>query len=119
MHGRMVGLQRYRPTSGKRNFVERINTQIFLEAVLAISIRPPIYIKGENQPQHLKRRFFHKNRPILFHINSTGVITLVKQNLLSFSSTEIKSHFLPQSTVSCRTDSRAEVNSNCCHRSDA
>ena len=30
-----------------------------------------------------------KNRPIHFHINNTNVIRLVKQNQLSFSSTEI------------------------------
>ena len=28
----------YRPTSGERNFLERINTPIFLEAVAAIEI---------------------------------------------------------------------------------
>ena len=32
----MVDLERYRATSGEKNFIERIKTPIFLEAVLAI-----------------------------------------------------------------------------------
>ena len=46
----------------------------------------PIQFRGERQSQHLKRWFFLKKRPIHFHINSTSVIRLVKQNKLSFSS---------------------------------
>ena len=42
------------------------------------------------QSQHLKRRFFSKNRPIYFHISCTRVIRLVKLNKLSFSSIQIK-----------------------------
>ena len=38
MHDRIVDLQRYRATSGERNFTERIKASIFLEAVLAIEI---------------------------------------------------------------------------------
>ena len=34
----MVDLQKYRGTFGERNFIERIKTAIFLEAVLAIEI---------------------------------------------------------------------------------
>ena len=51
--------------------------------------RAPIHSRRESQPQHLKRRFFFKNRPIHLHINSTSVIRLVKRNYLSFSSIEI------------------------------
>ena len=43
----------------------------------------------ESQPQHLKRRFFLKKKPIYFRINSTSVIIRVKFNQLGFSSTEI------------------------------
>ena len=53
------------------------------------SVRAPIQIRRESQPQHLKRCFFLKNRPIHFHINSTSVFKPVKQNQLSFSSIEI------------------------------
>ena len=34
----MVDLQRYRATSGKRNFIKQIKVPVFLEAVLAIDI---------------------------------------------------------------------------------
>ena len=34
----MVALLRYRATSGERNFIERIKTPVFLDAVLAIEI---------------------------------------------------------------------------------
>ena len=53
------------------------------------NVRAPIQIRTESQPQHLKRCFFLKNRPIHFHINSTSVFRPVKQNQLSFSSIEI------------------------------
>ena len=42
-----------------------------------------------SQSQYLKRLFFLMNRLIHFHINSTSVIKPVKQNQLSFLSTEI------------------------------
>ena len=45
--------------------------------------------RREGQPQHFKRSFFLKNRPIHFHINNTIVIRPVKQNQLSFPSIEI------------------------------
>ena len=46
------------------------------------SVWAPIQFGSENQPQHLKRWFFLKNRHIHFHINSTSVIRPVKQNQL-------------------------------------
>ena len=49
----------------------------------------PIQYGRESQPQDLKRLFFLKNRPIHFHIHSTSVIRLVRQNQLSFSGIEI------------------------------
>ena len=52
-------------------------------------VTAPIQFRRENQPQHLKRLFFLKNRNINFHINSTSITRLVKQNQMSFSSIEI------------------------------
>ena len=60
-----------------------------------------------------------ENIPIHFHINNTSVVRPVKQNQLSFPSLKSASHFLPQSTVSRRSDSSSEANSSCCHSSDA
>ena len=53
------------------------------------NVRAPIQLRKESQHQHLKIRFFLKNRPMHFHINSTSVIRPVKQKKLSFSSIEI------------------------------
>ena len=53
------------------------------------NIRPPIQFRRASQPQHLRRWFSHKNRPIHSHINSTSVIWPVKLNQLSFFSIEI------------------------------
>ena len=53
------------------------------------NVRAPIQFGRESQPHHLKISFFFKNRLIHFHVNSTSLIRLVKQNQLSFSSPEI------------------------------
>ena len=93
MHDLMVDLQRYRATSEEKKFIERIKDPIFLEVVLATSkrdnVRAPTQLGRESQPQYLKILFFLKNRPIYFHINSTSVIRLVKQNHLRFAIIEI------------------------------
>ena len=73
----------------------------------------------ESQPQHLKRWFFLKKRPIHFHINSTGTIRPFKRNELSFLALKSTSHFLLQSTVSPRSDASSGANSSCCQRSYA
>ena len=65
------------------------------------NVIPPIQFKREAQPQHLKRWFSLKSRPIHFHINRTIVIRPVKQNQLSFPSIEInKPLFTPVYSVS-------------------
>ena len=84
-----------------------------------LNVRTPIQFRREGQPQHFKRLFFLKNRPIHFHINRTIVIRPVKRNQLSFPALKQTSHFLPQSTVSPRSDSSSEANSRCFHSSDA
>ena len=42
------------------------------------NVRVSIQFRRESQPQHLKIKFFLKNRPIQFYFNSTSVIRLVK-----------------------------------------
>ena len=44
------------------------------------NVRAPIQFRRKSQSQHLKRCFFHQNRPMLFKINSCSVFRLVKQN---------------------------------------
>ena len=41
-----------------------------------------IQFRRKRQPQHLKRLFFCKNKPILFHITNTSVIIPIKQHKL-------------------------------------
>ena len=83
------------------------------------NVRALIQFGKESQPQHLKRLFFIKNRPIHFHINSTSVFSQSNETKWVYPALESTSHFLPQCTVSCRWDSSSEANSSCCHRSDA
>ena len=83
------------------------------------AVRAPIQFRRESQYQHLKRWFFFKKRPIHFYINSTSVTRPVKQNQLIFPALKSRSHFLPQSTVSHRSNSSSEANSSYCHTSDA
>ena len=64
--------------------------------------RAPIQFRRKSQPQHLKRWFFLKNRPIHFHINRTTVIRPVKRNQLSFPSIEINKPLL--TPVQCLVD---------------
>ena len=47
---------------------------------------------------------------LLHHLNKTGWV---------FPGLKSTNHFLPQSTVSCRSDSSSEPNSSCCYRPDA
>ena len=88
---------------------ERIKAPIFLHAISAIEKmqEPRPYLK-EGQFRHLKKLFFLKNKPTRFHIKNTRGIGPVKRNKLRFSSVEITCHFLPQSTVSCRSRSRSD-----------
>ena len=119
MQDSMADLYRYRPTSGKRNFIEQIKAE-FLGYRFSNrdNVRAPIQFRRESQPQHLKRWFLLKNRLFHFHISNTSIIRPVKQNQLSFSGLKSTSYFLPQSTVSCRSDSSLEANSSCCYRWD-
>ena len=94
----MVDLQRYRVTSGEKNFKEQIKAAIFLELVLAIEImqEPQSNLEEKVKPSILKDYFFLRADPsIHFHLNSTSVFRLVRQNYLSFPSIKSTSPFLP------------------------
>ena len=84
------------------------------------NVRAPIQFRRIRQPQHLKRWIFlKKNRPFHFHINSTSVKNWPNETSWVFPALKLKSHFLPQSIVSSRSDSSSEDNLSCCHKSDA
>ena len=84
------------------------------------NVRAPIKFRRKSQPQHLKRWFLLKNRPIHF-TSLIPPVLLDQSNKTSwvFPALKSTSYFLPQSTVSCRSDSKSEANSSCCHRSGA
>ena len=77
------------------------------------NVRAPIQFGRERKPQHLHINIFTSLHH--FHINSTSVTRPVKRVFPALKST---SHFLPQYTVSHRSDSGSEANSSCYHRSD-
>ena len=80
------------------------------------NVRAPIQFRTERQPQHLKSWFFLKNGSIHFHINSTSVIRSVKQ--FFFPALKSTDDFLPQSTVSGRSNLILAAISVYCYRSD-
>ena len=67
------------------------------------NVRVPIQFRRERQPQHLKRLLFHKNTPNYFHITSNSVTWPLKQDRLSFFSTEINKP-LPAPRLHCLID---------------
>ena len=82
------------------------------------NLRAPVQFRRVSQPQHLKRRFFLRIDASIFISYSTSVIRPVKSSWV-FPALKSTSHFLPQLTVSRRSDSSSEANSSFCHRSDA
>ena len=69
-------------------------------------------------PSILKDDFSSRTDPYIFTLIEP--VLLNRSNKTSWVSPALKprSHFLPQSTVSYRSDSSSEANSSCCHRSD-
>ena len=62
----MVDLQGYRATSEERNFIERIEFPIFLEAVLAIMKEPQSNLEETINPSILKDDFSSRTDPSFF-----------------------------------------------------
>ena len=83
------------------------------------NVRVPIQFRRESQPYILKDDFSSRTNPSIF--TSIEPLLLDQSNETSwvFPALKSTSHFLPQSTVSCRSDSSSEANSSFCHRSDA
>ena len=64
----MVDLQRYRATSGERNFTEQVKAPIFLEAVIAIETmyEPQSNLEEKVYPNNLKDDFSLRTGPSIF-----------------------------------------------------
>ena len=83
------------------------------------NVTAPIQFGSKSQLQHAKRWIFLKNRPIGFPIIAPVLSHWSNETSWLFPALKPTYHFLPQSRVSCRSDSSSEANSSCCHRSDA
>ena len=93
-HGRLVEMQ----INHRRKKIHRMNQgSNFLKGSFSNrdNVRASIQFRRESQPQHLKRSVFLKSRSIIFHVNRTSVIRLVKRNQLNFPALKSTSHFLP------------------------
>ena len=100
-------------TSSSLNFLDFFHGSDFLRGNFSNreDISPPLHFRWGTKTWHLKKYFF-KQRPICFHINSTRVIRTIKWNKASFPYTEINMPLMSQSTVSRRLDSISEANSS-------
>ena len=86
------------------------------------NVRAPSRFKTKVNPSNLKDKFSSKTDPFTFTSIAPvllDVIRPVKQTSQLFPALKSTNHFLPQSTVSPRSDSISEANCSCCNRSDA
>ena len=75
--------------------------------------------RRERQSQHPKGLSFIKYRLIHFRINSKAVIVSINWKSWVFQALKSTSHFLFQSTVSCRSDSNSGAKTGWCYKLDA
>ena len=83
------------------------------------NVRAPTYFGRESQPQYLKRWYFSsRTNPSIFTSIAPVILDQPNESSWDFPVLKSTSHWLPQSTVSCRSGSKSEAISSCCHRSD-
>ena len=117
-HGRFVEIQ----SNLKRKKLHRINQRSnFLGGSLSKrgNVRAPIQFRRESQSYILKDDFSSRTNPSIFTSIAPVFLDQSNENSWDFPALISTSHFLPKSTVSCRSDSSSEANSSYCHRSDA
>ena len=116
----MVDLQRYRATSGERNFFGGSFSN-------RNNVRAPIQFGRESQPQYLKISLYSRKDPTIFTTIASVFLDQSNKTSQVFPALKSTSHLPPQSTVSdssldtvsTMSDSSSDANSSCCHRSDA
>ena len=108
--GSMVDLSSYSTTSGERNFLQQIKDPVFLEAVLAIEImkEPQSDLKEKVNPSILKDYFSTRTDPSIFISIAPVLLDQSNETIWVFPALKSKNHFLPHSTVCCRSDSSSE-----------
>ena len=118
-YGRFIEI--YKATSGEKNFIEQIKPLIFFQTVLAIEImyEPQPNLEEKVNPSILKGDFSSRTDQSTFKLVAPVLLDQSNKTNSVFLASKLTNHFLPQSSVSCRSDSSSEVNSSCCHRSDA
>ena len=123
LHARSYGrfLQRWRATSGERKFKELIKVSIFLEAVLVMEIMKENQstLEEKGSLSILKDYFSSRINPYIFTSIAPEVLDWSDKTSGVFPELKSTSYFLPQSTVSRRSDSSTEAKSGCYHKSDA
>ena len=83
------------------------------------NVGAPFQIEKKVNPRILKDDFSSRTDPSIFTSIAPVFLDRSNETCWVFPALKSTSHFLPQSTVSCRSDSSSEANSSCCHRSDA
>ena len=83
------------------------------------NVRGPIQFERESQPSIWKDCFSSSTDPSIFTSIVPVLLDWSSRTSWVFSAKNSRSHFLPQSTMSHRSDSSSDANSSCCHRSDA
>ena len=78
-----------------------------------------IQFRKESQLQHLENDFSSRTDPSILALIALVLLDRSSKTSWTFPALKSTSHFLPQFTVSRRSDSSSEANSGCCHRPDA
>ena len=110
-----------RAASGERKFIERTKFPIFLETILATEImqEPQFSLEEKVNPGISKDDFQTWRDPSIFTSIAPELFDRSNETSWVFLVLKSTSHFLPQSTVSRRSDSSSESNYSYCGRADA
>ena len=81
------------------------------------NVRAPIQFRRERQAKHLKDEFSSRTDQAIF-TSIAPALLMWNETSWVFPALKSTSHFLPQLTVSYRSDSSSEANSSGCYRSD-
>ena len=82
------------------------------------NVRSPMQVRKKDSPGVSKDDFSSRMEPSIF--KSIAPVLLAQSNkiLPDFSALKSTSYILPESTVSCRSNSSSQTYSSCCHKSD-
>ena len=95
----------YRETSRDRKLIEQITAPLVSGGSFSNRdhVRATIQLRRESQLQHLKRCFSSKTDPSIFTSIAPVLLNRWSETSCVFLALKSTSHFMPQSTVSCRS----------------